>query len=713
MSAGAVALDLPGAARSQLRLPPLREDLQLLPEAAQVGSTPSWSLYDPVRHAFFRIGWQEFEILSRWHLGRADEVAQEVNVSTSLRVTDGDIAGVERFLVANQLVQQATGTGFADRLAAGRPRFMAKIVADYLYRRFPLFRPDRFLSASQHLFSFCFRPFFWKLTLLIGLVGLYLAARQWQVFLHTFLYLFTLPGILFFSVTMTLVKLIHELAHAYTAKHFGLKVPIMGIAFLIVWPLFYTDTTDAWRLADKKKRMDIGVAGVLAELAIAAYATFLWNFFEPGPIKSTLFLLASATWLASLAVNLNPFMRFDGYYLLSDHWDISNLQPRAFGLARWFVRKSVLGVQDPCPEQLEKSRRRLLLLYGFGTWIYRLIVFTSIALMVYHLAFKILGIFLLALELAWFIGLPVLREMGSWWQLRGRVRALNLFTSLLIAGTVIFMLVVPWQGAVYAPAVYQYGQAFRLYAPESGQLAEIKVKQGQEVQKGELLFILRSPELDYLEAQARRQAEKLKLELRRAGFAQEKAEYLQVLEQQLTGALTALAGLREQKERLLIRAPISGTVIEVLENLENGQAVNPSLQLALLVNEATPRVEGYLQERDLSRVLAGGRGVFYPEHTELAPIEGALQGIDATHTEQLEEAALASVYGGPLPVRVTAGGKLMNEESVYRFLLRPAPDSARPVRLLRGTVRLEGKPLSVLARSWLAVRRVLIRESDF
>ncbi|MCK5232026.1 MAG: hypothetical protein KAR13_17265, partial [Desulfobulbaceae bacterium] len=65
-------------------LPKLREDLQLLPAPRQESGAPSWNLYDPVRHAFFRIGRLEFEILSRWHSGVAEEIVADINTTTPM-----------------------------------------------------------------------------------------------------------------------------------------------------------------------------------------------------------------------------------------------------------------------------------------------------------------------------------------------------------------------------------------------------------------------------------------------------------------------------------------------------------------------------------------------------------------------------------------------------------------------------------------------------
>jgi len=102
-----------------------------------------------------------------------------------------------------------------------------------------------------------------------------------------------------------------------------------------MFPVLYTDTTDAWRLTDKRKRLLIDSGGIIVELTIAAIAIFLWSFLPDGPARSAAFFAATTSWVLSLMVNLNPCMRFDGYYLLGDLFGIQNMQARGFELGRW------------------------------------------------------------------------------------------------------------------------------------------------------------------------------------------------------------------------------------------------------------------------------------------------------------------------------------------------------------------------------------------
>src|SRR5690606_27180482 len=187
------------------------------------------------------------------------------------------------------------------------------------------------------------------------------------------------------------VKVCHELGHAVIAKAKGLRIPTMGVAFIVFWPVAYTDTTDAWRLTRRRDRLMIGAGGISVELGIAAVSLFMWNLVGEGPARSLLFLLATSSWLLSLLINLNPLMRFDGYFLFCDLIGVSNLEQKAHLSSRYWLRRLLFGWDKPLSDD---PPRIPFALFGLAIWLYRLILFFGIALAVYHLFFKALGIVL-------------------------------------------------------------------------------------------------------------------------------------------------------------------------------------------------------------------------------------------------------------------------------------------------------------------------------
>src|SRR3569623_2913107 len=220
----------------------------------------------------------------------------------------------------------------------------------YLFFRIPLWRPDAFLGRSLAWVGPLFSRGLLFLTLLALMIGLIEVSRQWDVFLSSLLDMFSWEGLFGYIITLIFVKLLHELGHAYTAKRYGCRVPTMGVAFLVMFPIDYTDVNDAWRLRKRRQRLAVGAAGMLTELAVAAWATLAWAMLPEGQLRNTAFVLATITLISSIAINTSPFMRFDGYFLLSDWLDIPNLHQRAFGLGRWQLRAWLFGLAEPAPE---------------------------------------------------------------------------------------------------------------------------------------------------------------------------------------------------------------------------------------------------------------------------------------------------------------------------------------------------------------------------
>ncbi|HKC32892.1 MAG TPA: hypothetical protein VKC16_05475, partial [Xanthobacteraceae bacterium] len=236
----ASAARAPGAAV----LPPLREEIGISRGPAALDGSPTWTLHDPAVNRFYRLGWPEFEIISRWDSANADTLVERVNSETTLRVEPDDIEQMVRFLRSYDLLR--AGTPQMTAYLVGKAQRMRQSVGkwllhNYLFMRIPLVRPDRFLTATYPYVAGLFSRAVALAILLIGLVGLYLVARQWDVFLDTFVDMFTLEGAVWFALTLGCLKVVHELGHAYTAKRFGCRVPTMGLALLVMVPVLYTD----------------------------------------------------------------------------------------------------------------------------------------------------------------------------------------------------------------------------------------------------------------------------------------------------------------------------------------------------------------------------------------------------------------------------------------------------------------------------------------
>jgi putative peptide zinc metalloprotease protein len=250
-------------------LPKLREDLKLLPGPPLSDGSPTWTLHDPVRNRFFRIGWSEFEILARWRLGDPEKVLADLHQKTTLKPGVDDLQALARFLSLNLLLDPADPvalTTLKTMVFREKQSLAQWLLHHYLFIRIPLIRPDRFLDATLPLVRLFISPFSLNLFFFISCLTFFLLMRSWDEFFHTFLYFFSFEGFIFYSIALFLAKLMHELGHAYTSKFYGLKVPTMGVAFLVMYPMLYTDNSEAWKLTNRHSRMRIVAAGTVVEL---------------------------------------------------------------------------------------------------------------------------------------------------------------------------------------------------------------------------------------------------------------------------------------------------------------------------------------------------------------------------------------------------------------------------------------------------------------
>ncbi len=698
-------------------VPPLRPDLDLYPGARDKTCQPTWILHDPVRNKFFSLGWLEFELLKRWSSQDPQSIVERVNRETTLDASIEDIVTLNSFLSGNQLtrVEDQTGASALHRSSlSGKSKFLTLILHRYLFFFIPLVHPDRFLSRTLPLVRPLFSAGFRKLLVGVTLLGLYLAMRQWTTFIHTFEQFFSFEGLLYFVLALTASKCMHEFGHAYTAKLYGLHVPTMGVAFLVMWPFLYTDTTESWKLASRRERMAIGIAGMFAELCLAAFATLLWSFLTDGTFRNAVFFLATASWVMTLAININPFMRWDGYYLLSDLLGVQNMQTRAFAVARWRLREWLFGFGNPPPDIFSKRMRRTLTAYSYATWLYRLILFLGIALLVYHFFFKALGIVLMTVELLWFIGRPIYSEFKEWRQRRTSFSwNRNTVGTVTVTATLLMLLVIPWDHYITAPAVLQPEQHKTFYAPVPARLQQAHVSLNQVVATGQLLFDLRSPELEFEVAKAGNQIRLYQTKLARQGST-DLLERRELVQQELRKALVVYRGSVEQMSQLQIKAPFAGELVMIADSLTPGRWVSNTLPLATLVDKRSLGVQVYVTEDQLYRVQSDAPAEFFPENPRLKSLRVRVAEIDRASTTSLTEPVLASRYGGPVRVRETSSEALVPRGALYRVRMTILDPQAAPSdSILRGVVKIKGESESWLQRIWRRIGAVLIRESGF
>lgn len=700
----------------EVRLPALRQDLKLLPGPHDEDGAPRWLLHDRVRNRYFTLSMEALALIRHWQPGRTlDEMVTHL-AQCGLTHEPDEIRALIDFLIGNHLVlarSEGASNYFAQQQRRDRKGVLRWLIHNYLFIRIPLLRPDRWLARLTPRLAWLFTPIAHKTVLLLGLLGGLLVLRQWDEFSATFLYFFSLEGIALYGLTLVIVKSAHEMGHALVSHRLGCRVASMGVAFLVMFPVLYTDTTDAWKLRSRRDRLRIVTAGVRTELYLALLATFLWGILPDGALRSAAFFVATTSWITSLLVNISPFLRFDGYYAFSDLLGVENLQQRAFALGRWRLRRWLWGLDDPLPEPMPRSRARLLTAYAWATWIYRFFLFLGIALLVYHFFFKVLGILLFIVEILWFIAMPIFKEIKIW---RERYVDFHWTPLRLVAWFIPVALLVwallPLPADVGIPAVYK-AHSQQLFATEAAQVERVDVRTGDWVKAGAPLLQLSSPELQQQWRKVQEQVRLIELKLsRQSASIEDKAEQA-VNREKLEQLQRTLRGLQQRREALVVRAPFDG-VVTAREPLSPGQWVGRDQPLLSLVNPAVRYLEGLVHERDLGLLEPGQGGVFIAQSGESPGLKAQLSRIDISAVPVLPYPELGSEAGGPIAVRIQ-NERLIPEAAHYRVVasLELQPLDSEALVQQPGLLIIRGAPRSFLLHQMKRVTALFIRESGF
>ena len=699
------------------KLPLLRDELQFLEGAADGDGQAGFLIFDPVRHSYFRIGLQAAQAFAAWGEGTVGKLMDKMQ-QRNLPMGLGEVEALVRFVRANSLVvgERGGAARFVEQNLQQKRSVLTAGLHSYLFFKIPLVRPQRFLNAVFPYVRWLGRAGTLRVIFLLALAGIYLAGRQFDVFLRTFADFANWQGAIMLGITLVLLKTAHELGHAFVATRYKCQVPVMGVAFMVLFPMLYSDISDAWRLKNRRQRLLIDGAGMMVEMALGGIALLLWALVPDGPFRTLCFFVATTGWIMSVAINLSPFMRFDGYHILADALGVHNLQARGFAIGRWQMRKILFGLPDNPPEQFSPRLHGLLVAYAWGTWVYRFLLFLGIALLVYFMFFKLLGIFLFVVEIVWFIGLPVYRELREWWQRRGHIRQQRraLFT-FSVFGLLSGLFVLPLGTSVNVPGVLVAGKDMQVFAPIVARVDEVLVAPGQQVSAGDVLVRLSSPLHREDRERARLKLVLVEKRLARAGASAREKALRAVLLREASGLRSKLAGLQAKADELVLRADIDGVVSDVARGLRAGLWVNPQLRLAHVVaKDAGLRVRGLVSEINVDRLQAGNDGVFVSETGTPVRFAVKLKKVGLGNGAGRELLYLASQNNGPVAMKQGADGQTRPASAIYPVLFSVSGTQV-PVWMheQRGTVVVAAESQSLAGRFLRNAVSVLLREAGF
>src|SRR5438132_4309449 len=499
----------------------MRKDLEIAPQKYE-GRT-YYVVKDPVSLRYYRFKEQEHFLIGLMDGSYTLDDAQKAYEKRFRpeRLTLEDLEGFGQQLLTAGLAQNESpqaGKQLFDRRKKRKRSEWMQALTNILYIKIPIYDPDKLLDKMLPLLRWMFTTWFMAVSIAFFMAAILLVATHFETFhdkLPAYHEFFSFSTVKYLWVALAVVKVIHEFGQGLSCKAFGGEVHEMGALFLVFSPCLYCNVSDAWTLPNKWKRITISFAGIYVELIIAALATFVWWNSSAHPFINNMSLsLMVVCSVSTVVFNANPLMRYDGYYILADWLEIPNLRDRSNRFLQRLCMDYCLGIEVQPEQYMALWRRVMFVLYAIISYVYRwVITFSILYFMSQFLKPYKLGVVsgMLAFAAAGsMIGWPLYR-LGKNLHKRGRLPDMKpvrvTITTAVIAAILFFVLFVP------VPVSRVRGLALVQVQPEHtdnvvvllpGILEEIKVRDGQHVQKGDLLGRLHNlqNEMHYLEAEA-------------------------------------------------------------------------------------------------------------------------------------------------------------------------------------------------------------------
>ena len=690
----------------------LRSELQLIPQ------DDGGLVYDPLLHRYCKLDAVSMAVCKAWRETPDADNARLADFASHASGLVLSTAHVEEVLAfaKHQGWMQTAPEGWRGLAAAAHKsseRGWRWVLHNYISLRVPLLRPQGVLDAAQPVLTPLFSRRMAVFLAVTGLAMAFMAARQWTELSSAVRGLMDASAILGLGATILIVKLWHEIGHGHIARRYGCAVPSAGVLFILGAPLFYTDVTDAWRLPSRRERMMIAAAGLMAEAMLVVPALTLWVFLPDGALRTTAFFVASGSLLTSLFVNMSPFMRFDGYFLLSDGLGIPNLHAKSLDAMTWYLRRWLWGFADAVPAHVRDLRYGWLALFGVGIILYRLMLYLGLALIVYHAFFKLAGVILFAIEIAWFILKPLGNELRVWRQRAGDIRWRGRGTvSVATAVVVLILLCVPLSQRVSMKAVIEAGSIARLHVSAPSVIEAVHRHQGESVAAGDRVMTLSSPGLTHQLGLVETRLRLVQARIARSAGDGSERNQLPVLTEEEQALRTQHAGLQAEIAALTIHSPLSGVVAELDPAVHSGRSVSPKDRLALIIgNDSNDgiAVRAYAGTEEAARLTPLARAVFVPENPLGPRVELVLVRAGAAASHVIEPQALSASYGGDTVTTFDRNGRAVAVNSA--FLLTFTANGTAPQLAARGTIHVDATPESYAAKALRRVVSIIIRES--
>lgn len=576
------------------------------------------------------------------------------------------------------------------RYAARRDAAARGRLTRLLFCRIPLFNPDAFLQRTLFVGRILFsRPMFIAWAVLMSAAA-YIACTTDALTSAPLAALWTTANLPAIWITLIVLKLFHEFGHAYACRVHGAHVPEMGAYLILGTPCAYVDASASWGIPCRRQRIVICLAGMYVESFFAALAVLVCAAADSPLVNALALNVVLLAGTMTVVFNINPLMRYDGYYILSDLLSIPNLRQRAFAFVKRLAARSLLGVSAPLP-LVSRRDAAILTLFGASTAVYRVMLLGGIAaLLAWRLGF--LGLFLAAC----FVGgalIGVLRGAARYLWLadetqpvRRRAVAVSL---LLFVGLPAAAALLPLPGAVYASGVLRREReaVIRNDVPGFARFDAAAATDG--VRRGEVLFALENEDVELAVIEAATRLDQALIRYN-AALATNPVDARQQAER-IASLRAALSYQQSRAAALNIAAPFDGKIVAAdIRDIDGRFCPIGTAFVTLVDGDWQVRTLLSQAEFDEARPQTGDAVEFRPAGRPAMICRGSVLRVEPAGRRRIDLSALTSTAGGDIPVDPSRGEA---GEPYFEVVIRIEHADPRILRYnMTGRVRFPARP---------------------
>ncbi|MEZ5303830.1 MAG: hypothetical protein R3F11_24780 [Verrucomicrobiales bacterium] len=623
-------------------------------------------LHDPFSNRFFRLTPGAYRFVCRLGPDRTveDVWRESLERDPDAAPSQGEVIQLLSQLYQSSLIQSEISPDSArlfERQRKQRAKEIRGRLASILFIRIPLWDPEAFLKKAYPFVRFAFGKAMLLIWLLVVGYGMKIAADNWEAAWDRRQELLAPGNLPLLLATFVVIKLIHEFGHAFACKHYGGEVHTMGVMLLVFSPVPYVDATAAWAFRERYKRVFVGAAGMVVEIFFAAIAAVVWANTGEGTVHAIAYNAMVIASVTTILFNINPLLRFDGYYILSDLTETPNLQMRSGKQLAFLAEKYLFAVPQAESPARSRSEAWFLAIFGVTSWIYRLFIFSAIILFI---ADRFFGLGFIAAVIAFF-GLFIL-PLGKYANYlatsprlnRTRPRAVAI-TAAAAAALAVLLGVVPFPNHFRAPGVLRAIDRQQIAAGASGRVTAIAAGSASQVRRGDLLIQMESPEIEFSLRSADAQMEQVGA-LESLALVTAPASIKPVAERKKAVA-EQIKKLRADRAALAARAEMDGIWVSPRQAEYRGVWVDKGSPLGEVVDPSKFEFAAVVDQDDAGFFFSGdGGGAPLVRGAEIRlPGEAgrtlpvAAFRIVPAQQEALPSAALGWMGGGPIEVAAT------------------------------------------------------------